>query len=89
MIVAMLATVASLATGQTCAAIDNGPNAAAWATKGRVTVSTYKDRDRLIYSPAPGRKDNASWQALHAAEASLVVGKRGRKLTLACVGALA
>lgn len=84
--VGLIALIAANATGMTCAAIDNGPNTAAWAVpSGRVVTSHYSDRgDRLIYRPAPGPRQNRAWIALHNAEASLGVGAPGRKVRLAC-----
>ena len=86
MIVAVLAAVASMATGQTCAAIDNGADVAAWAVPKRVAVSTtYKDRggEHLIYRRLPS---GAALTALYRAEAKLTVGDAGRKVRVACSG---
>lgn len=84
---AILATLASMMTGQPCAAIDNTANAAAWKVPGhRVVVSHYSDEgERLVYRPAPGPRQNRAWLALHTAEASLSIGKAGPKTRLACI----
>lgn len=82
----ILATVATLITGSPCAAIDNGPNAAAFAAPGHVaTATTYSDEgEHLVYADAPGPLDDGQWIALHAAEAGLQHGPAGRKVRLAC-----
>ncbi len=85
-IIAIIATLASSLTGSTCAAIDNGPNVAAWSVPGTATVTTtYADMgERLQYADAPGRYDTAAWIALRDSERILQVGEAGRKVTVAC-----
>lgn len=82
-LLALLATIAATATGQPCAVIDNGPNAAAFAVPGRAAVTrTYTDYgDNLGYNAYVPKR---AWPATRAAEASLRHGKPGRKVRLAC-----
>ena len=84
---ATIATVASIFTGQSCAAIDNAANTAAWKVPGKAVVTaTYSDMgERLVYRPAPGPRQNGAWHALHTAEAALAVGKPGPKRRIACI----
>jgi len=86
MILATLAILASSLTGQPCAAIDNGPNTAAFKVPGQaVKVRTYTDYgDNLGYSAYVPKR---AWAASRAAEASLSEGKTGHKVRLACQSA--
>lgn len=84
--IATIAVLASTFTGQSCAAIDNRANTAAWKVPGKpVVTATYSDEgERLVYRPAPGPRQNSAWLALHTAEGSLLVGKPGPKRRIAC-----
>ena len=82
-VLVLFVTIASSLTGQPCAAIDNGPNTAAFAVPGQPAVArVYTDYgDNLgynLYVPKP------AWPATQAAEAALREGKPGHKVRIAC-----
>ena len=85
----LLVALASMTTGGTCAAHDNGANMSAWAETGTTThATTYADMgERLVYADAPGYTDadNRAWMALHASERLLLVGPTGHKVVIACI----
>ena len=83
--ITILAILASLFTGQTCAAINNTSNTAVWVSPGQINHTTYKDDgERLVYLNAPGKLDNSGWLALHNTEVKLLQGPSGPKIRVAC-----
>ena len=74
---------ARIASGLSCAGIDNHRNEAAWSDGHSSVVSTYADNgDQLRYAhPAPSGR---TLEALKRAEDALGIGRAGRKVIIAC-----
>jgi hypothetical protein len=74
---------ARIASGLSCAGIDNHRNEAAWSDGHSSVVSTYTDNgDQLRYAhPAPSGR---TLEALKRAEDALGIGRAGRKVIIAC-----
>lgn len=82
--IAAIVLAAAALTGQPCAAIDNVPNAAAWARPHHGVVSTsYTDRgDYLQFKRHVPR--GRTLEALKRTEDGLGIGKPGPKFVLVC-----
>ena len=83
MTLTLLVTLASMFSGQSCAAIDNGPNSAAFKEPNKPAVHrTYVDYgDNLGYNKFVPKR---AWPASRAAEASLQYGKPAHKVVVFC-----
>lgn len=85
LLASLTALVTMVAPGSSCAVIDNTANIAAFTDRAQqVHVTSYRDRDRLVYAVAPSPTDNPAWRALHAAERSIQSGDPGPKIRYAC-----
>lgn len=87
MILDIIVVFASLATGDTCAALDNRTNTAVWfGPEAPLTRTHYRDNgDFLIYEVAPRPEEVDAWLAIHYAEEALQEGAPGYKIPVRCV----
>ena len=87
MILEAIVTISVALTGNTCAAIDNAANAAAWGGPDvALTRTVYTDYGAIVYADVPAPTDTDSWVALHTAERELLAGPVGHRVAVACIG---
>lgn len=86
MILEVIVGTLTALTGWTCAGHDNVQNKAVYGGPNvPTTTTTYSEDGRLVYTDAPGPRQNRAWLALHLNERALQYGKPGRKVRVSCV----